>query len=280
MSPGSRTVVLTALGLFSAAAFAPAKPPGLPIKGTITCQPSPARTPADPPLSGNLALAEEPPSPIPDPVGESSRLGPPPIDPKLVDALERLLAETNDPEMPKLIIQDQEPPPPEETEADTGLGWPLTPGDPDLASRLAAELAPGPSTDDESDDPEEGAAGIPETPPDWDTVLREAIEAVSAGRASEIDASRLEHLRIVCERQVGNIFVQIISDGDSLWPCTVVSLAPGAGGDLRSAQRAHNEFILHWIEALSDSTGADLSDDDPDDWDEWWDDDPAYDGRE
>jgi hypothetical protein len=211
--------------------------------------------------------------PAPDPIGTVLRVDLPPLDPRLVDALERLLAETGDPEMPKLIVLDQEPAPTERAEADPGLGWPLTPIDPDLANRLAAETDPGPDADEEAAEEDEEEA-LPEAPPDWNALLHEVLDAIHAGTCIEIDGSNLDRLRLQCQRQVGGVLVHIVTDDDGVWQCTVVSLVPGAGGDLRAAQRAHNESILHWIEAVSEGPAEDPADDDPDDGDDALDESP------
>ena len=214
--------------------------------------------------------------PAPEPVGTRLRVDLPPLDPRLIDALEQLLAETGDPEMPKLIIQDQEPAPAEPADADPGLGWPLAPIDPELANQLAAEADLSPA--EEAADADKDEEAVPEVPPDWNAVLREVLDAVHAGTCTEIDFSNLDHLRVQCQRQVGGVLVHIIIDDEGYWRCTVVSLIPGTGGDLRAAQRAHNESILQWIEAVSEGPADDSADDDPDDGDDWWDDSP-YDGQ-
>jgi hypothetical protein len=192
----------------------------------------------------------------------------PPLDPTTATALEKILAESGDPDMPKLILSTEGADSPEEHEPDPALGW--LPGSPEEELSILVffpEDPNSPSEGEEADDEEEDAETT-EFVPDWNQVLREVTEAVSAGTCIEIDGTNLGHLRFLCQQQVGAITVRIFSDGDGVFRCVVASLDPEAGTDLRAAQRAFNDRIGHWIEELSASSSEDTWDNDDDELDD------------
>jgi hypothetical protein len=197
-----------------------------------------------------------------------------PIDPALVSALERLLAESGDPEMPKLVLQAEPATGPEEQqELDPELGW-LPPAAEETAPTLALSLEePMESSEGEEADDESEDQVIPEFVPDWNQVIRDVMEAFGTGTCVEIDGSKLGRLRFLCQKQVGAVTVRIFSDGDGVFRCVVASLDPESIPDLRTTQRAFNDRIGRWIEALS--AGAEETDDEV-----WIDDDPDQDDDE
>jgi hypothetical protein len=171
----------------------------------------------------------------------------PAIDPEVAAALEKVLAGAADPLPAKLVIlreekdkaDGQEPP---------ALPWPggLPPvafpsllveaEDPDLAARDGEEA-------EEPGQPAEPA-------PDLNAVLREVIEAVGSGVSIDIDSSREDCLRAACEVEVGGVEFKLIWS-DTGQRLAVVRLLPEACPDLRAVERAHSDWVIEWIQALS-----------------------------
>jgi hypothetical protein len=203
-------------------------------------------------------------SPAPPPGSLFDLLGPSllPIDPNNVQALQELLSETGDPDMPKLIIRAEELAPAEEAEEEEAAGWLQAPPDPDFPPLFVVpdDLKPLPEEaadeDDDSADPEPRAEWID---PDWGSLLVEVLEAVEKKKCVEIDGDSLALLRFLGETQLGAVHLRLFADADYRWQCVVVALIPEESGDLRAAQRAHNDRIIRWIEAMNET--ADEADD-------------------
>lgn len=179
----------------------------------------------------------------------------PPIDPKVVEALEKLLGETGDPDMPKLLIRGAEPASEEEQEANLHSGWLPAPIEPGFPSLLRLPIRVNLAVDDEEateDEPEILGMPFELFVPDWNALVREMLDALSMGSCVEIDGSNLGHLRLLAEKQLGAVQIQVFSDNEGLWRCVVTTLDPEASGDLRAAQRAQNDRLLHWIVSLND----------------------------
>jgi hypothetical protein len=198
---------------------------------------------------------------------QESRLQPavPSLDPAVVAALEKILAKSGDPEMPKLILQaDSADDDAEPEELDPALGW--LPGTSE-EQVFEEEVCPADpnrplDVDDSDDDGDEEL--FTEFIPDWNQVMQEVMDAVGAGTCVEIDGSNLGRLRFLCQKQVGAVTVRIFSDSDGVWRCVVASVDPEASSDLRTVQRAFNDRISRWIEALSAGAGEDTWDEDED----------------
>ena len=246
----------------------------------------PLTPPCERPLEGSLELL-----PLPKPVdGEALPVPSPPegsllfwpadqVDPAVTAALHEVLAKTGDPEMPKLLVLNGEPP----RRADPPDGaavcdWVSGSSGPDWPSLL---LLPEEAKDaeEEEEDGHEGGPLLPEVfAPQWNCLLQEVLDGVRAGSWTEIDPTHLDRVWLLGEKQVGGVSVRVITDEETVWQCVVVALAPGATGDLRAAQRAENDRVTCWIESLNADTGEDAEDD-------WaWDgndedDDGPYDGR-
>jgi hypothetical protein len=172
----------------------------------------------------------------------------PPIDPKIVDALQKVLKETGDPTVPRLIIHVEDLPASEEQEPTVPPEWSGEPQDTEIPRLLIDPVEDKKlaitSDEEEPDDSEELSTE------EWSALLREVIDAIRAGlsvgvesNAGPTSASHSEHF--------GGIEVEItIGSGGEQY--VMVSLSLEASGDLRAAQRAHNERILRWIESLNE----------------------------
>ncbi len=175
----------------------------------------------------------------------------PPVDPRIVDALEKALSEIGEPTAGRLIIQvDEEPAGSEEQEEEPVSQWPYLPSDVEIPSLLVApvdsdlELAEDDAeAAEEPNDPEAPAADVNE-------LLRNVLEAVQQGACVEVDGSQPSGLRIRCEIQVSGVECRMYGDsaGHGYVVCT---LLPEACRDLRAAQRAHNQHIIDWITTMN-----------------------------
>jgi hypothetical protein len=168
----------------------------------------------------------------------------PPIDPRIIDALQRILKETANPTVPRLIIHLEEQPIGEEQEPVIPTEWSSEPRD--------AEI-PHPAVDPVDDEltPEEDEAQEPEelSKQEWSALLREVIDALRAGLNVEVEATAPTNLTQREHFSGIEIEVTFGSGGEQF---VKVWLAPEASGDLRAAQRAHNDRILNWIESLNE----------------------------
>jgi len=171
----------------------------------------------------------------------------PPIDPKIVDALQKVLKETTNPTVPRLIIHVEEQPPAEEQEAAVPPEWSGEPQEEDIPRLLIDSVDDKltiASEDDESDEPQEFSSD------EWSALLREVIDAIRAGLSEEVEINAVP-TSVHHREKYGGIEVEVtLGSGGEQY--VRVSLSPEASGDLRAAQRAHNERILRWIESLNE----------------------------
>ncbi len=174
----------------------------------------------------------------------------PAIDPKIVDALEKVLAESADPVSPKMIILDAAPGGSEEQE-DALAEWSAVPPPVEVPGLLGetetedADQNPQPARDEEAAESEEPA-------PDANGLLREVVDALRENANLDIDTSREDCIRAECELEVGNLEFKLTWD-ESGMRCAVVRLLPDGYPDLRSRQRAHNDAVIDWITGHSGS---------------------------
>jgi hypothetical protein len=171
----------------------------------------------------------------------------PPIDPKILDALQKLLKESGNPTVPRLIIHVEEQSVGEEEEPAVPSEWSDEPSAVEVPRLLV-----DPADDQLTLTPEEDEPAEPEefSKEAWSALLRDAIEAIRSGLGVEVEmtvatpnVSQREHFGGI------EIEVTIGSGGEQF---VKVSLSPETSGDLRAAQRAHNERILNWIERLNE----------------------------
>jgi hypothetical protein len=171
----------------------------------------------------------------------------PPIDPKIIDALQKLLKESGNPTAPRLIIHVEEQSVGEEEEPAVPSEWSDEPSAVEVPRLLV-----DPADDQLTLTPEEDEPAEPEefSKEAWSALLRDAIEAIRSGLGVEVEmtaatpnVSQREHFGGI------EIEVTIGSGGEQF---VKVSLSPETSGDLRAAQQAHNERILNWIERLNE----------------------------
>jgi hypothetical protein len=202
----------------------------------------------------------------------------PPIDPKLVDALEKALVTSDESGRAKLIIRRIKPEASERNAAvtDAVSQWPTAAPERDMPSLFVEPDGPDETAGQESD---EGAdhdirTEFAASADEWNEMLRDAIESIRAGAYSAIDEASPQRLPTLVERQVGAIRLQVVSDSDGEWSGLIVTLLPEASGDLRAVQWAHNERVLRWIISMNDrcddqcaaeAPETQLDDDDADD---------------
>jgi hypothetical protein len=180
----------------------------------------------------------------------------PPIDPKVVDALEKILAASAEPGRAQLVIQQEEagivgavaeP-------VNTTPHWSSDPSRSAPPSVLREVASGGDSSEEDEATYDDLADQIDDWPTlarDWTEVMREGIETLKGGACPEIEPATLERLTVVAEREVGNLVVTMIADSDGVYRGLVVGLRPEDSGDLRAAQRAHNDRILQWIDSMN-----------------------------
>jgi hypothetical protein len=197
----------------------------------------------------------------------------PPLDPKAMEALQKILLETMDPDLPKLIFATEPiEPPHEQQEDDSSTGWFFAPTGPDFPFLFSLlENLQREQEEEDDDDPAGTAMLLNNFVPDWNQVVHDVLDAVGTEAWIDIDGSRLEHLSVLAETQLCGVVLQIYSDGAGCWQCVVVTLLPEESGDLRAAQRAFNTRTLNWILSLNDAIdeseddATDDSDDEDDD---------------
>jgi hypothetical protein len=170
----------------------------------------------------------------------------PAIDPKIVDALQKVLNESANPTVPRLIIHVEDQPAAEEQEPAVPSEWSIEPREEEIPRLLIdpVEDQMTITSEEESDEPKDLS------PEEWNALLREVIDAIRGGLSEEVEINAV--LTGVPHReQFGDIGVEVtIGSGGEQY--VRVSLSPEASGDLRAAQRAHNERILRWIESLNE----------------------------
>jgi hypothetical protein len=217
------------------------------------------------------AKDEAPPSPAeettPEPSGALLVPMLPPADPKVVDALEEVLAEAGDPTTAKFVIQVEDNGGAEEAEEEPVSQWPYTPPQAVMPSLYAEPVENDSATEDEPPAEEGGnnpGARLMPSSSAVGEVLRGVIEAVRAKTFTDVDDSRLEELGYPYQVEIGAVTFRLIEDGSDGWTGLVLSLRPEASGDLRTAQRLHDDRILHWIESLSGSGVVGPAEEEPD----------------
>jgi len=184
----------------------------------------------------------------------------PPVDPAIVEALEKVLREVGDPAIPKLVIEVDEPA--AEEQADPVSTWPYVPPQIDVPPSLLAD----PEDDDLAlEDDDEGAA----SPEDqaWaylgdhlEDMLRGTVESLRQHVCCDVDIDSPFGPRGRVNFQVGDVQCTLVCDG---WGhrLFVVRLTPEATGDVRDLQQAHNDRVLHWIEVLNCGGNSSTDDD-------------------
>lgn len=216
----------------------------------------PAEEPSEPPEVGPLKLIQPP---------------LPPVDPHIVEALEKVLREIGDPASPKMVIEVDEPA--AEEQEDAVSTWPYVPPQTDVPSSLLGDPQDDELTLGDEDD------GIP-SPEDqaWrhigghlEEMLRNTVEALQQHVCTSVDIDGSNGPRGRVNFQIGNVQCTLVCDG---WGhrLVIVRLTPEATGDLREVQQSLNDGMLHWIDLMNsggsgmgDEEEATTGDDDDDD---------------
>jgi hypothetical protein len=173
----------------------------------------------------------------------------PPIDPKIVDALEKVLADCPDPVPAKLVVLEVVPASSEAQEAPTA-SWPT--GTPQVEIPTLLEEWEDPDLTVQTEDEEENSGGARPPISDLNQMLRDVIDALRQGACADVDTEGEEGLRAQVETQIGGVVVKLVYDESGIH-CAVVRLLPEACPDLRARQRAQNDAIIEWINLLSGS---------------------------
>lgn len=174
----------------------------------------------------------------------------PAVDPKVVDALERVLAQSGEPISSKLVIIADEPVANGEQVEEPISQWPYLSTDVQMPSLFVPMLNPQSLQEDEDDGGEE------ENPMDDDLspvsslneMLRDAVEVLQQGGCIEVDDSKHGCLRFRCQSQVGCIECQLFQDDTGHGYMTLK--LTDVPGDLRAAQRKHNQQVIDWIDEV------------------------------
>jgi hypothetical protein len=183
----------------------------------------------------------------------------PPVDPAVVDALEKVLREVGDPTIPKLVIEVDDPA--EEEQQDPVSTWPYVPPQTDVPPSLLVD----PDEDDLTLEQEEEPATPSPEDEAWEHVAQHlegmllgTTDALRQQLCCDVDLSRPTGPRGRINFQIGAVQCTLVCDG---WGhrFVAVGLTPKATGDLREVQQAHNDRVSHWIEVMN--SGGNSSDD-------------------
>lgn len=171
----------------------------------------------------------------------------PPIDPKIVDILEKVLAQSDDPLHPKVVIQLEDPAESADPRQDGPSAWPTAASVTEFPSIYEI-----PTEDEPADEEEDEAVAAPSPALDWNDLLRDVAEALQQGGGTDLDGPGLARWRTTpCDLELGGIQVRWTLNANSLTQSVAVALVPEACGDLRLLQQVHNRNILSWIVAVS-----------------------------
>lgn len=167
----------------------------------------------------------------------------PPIDPKVVDALEKVLKESGAPLKPKLIVVPVEPSDIEEQEEPVSQ-WPLVPPELEMPS-LYLPL----ETEELDLYEEDGSVAVP-TQPDAEAAFRQVLDSLREGMYLDVSGVDPETLETKVTLRLNGIECHLILDGSG-HRYFLVGLMPEATGDLKEIQQALNERVMHWINIMN-----------------------------
>ncbi len=187
----------------------------------------------------------------------------PPIDFKLVEALEKVLLETGDPSVPKLVIA-VDPPALEEEAEEPMSQWPFAPK-PEMASLYVDP------PDDDLELQEE--APLPAAPnsetADLNERLRELLDALKNGLYVDANAEP-DNSKVVIDLHLGTLTYRVLLD-DAGHHYLIVGLSPLVTKDLKALHHMLNAKVTEWIESMNSGgnlgTQEDAEEDPNDDMD-------------
>jgi hypothetical protein len=184
----------------------------------------------------------------------------PAVDPKVVDALERVLAETGEVAATKLVIIPDEPVETEEQLEEPVSQWPYLSTDFQMPSLFVPTLDPTSLQDEDNDEEDEAPMEDEPTPfSSLNDLLRGALEVLQQGGCIEVDDSQHGYLHFRCQSQAGNIDCQLFQDNAGHGYMTLKLV--GVKGDLRAAQQDFNQHVLDWIEEVGGVEPTPVNDD-------------------
>jgi hypothetical protein len=94
------------------------------------------------------------------------------------------------------------------------------------------------------------APGVPETLQGiFDDAVRDAVDAVRSKACLDVDSSP-NGLRGQCQLSLGGLVLRVVCDNGGN-RCVLMAVPDEAAEDLRAAQWAHNEAVIHWVESVS-----------------------------
>src|SRR5206468_971694 len=190
-------------------------------------------TPSDkePPAAGDVA-PPLPPLPETTEASDTQNLVPalPPIDPSIVEALQKVLLDAGDPGVPHLIVHVEEQRGREEQENAIPPEWPSEPSEVEFPS-LFIDPVDDPLTIAEE---EESLERVVSPAVDWSKLIQEVIDAIRAAKSVLVGNAGAE-LERESELQLGSAKIEILT-GLSGQRFILVSLSLEASGDLRALQ--------------------------------------------
>jgi len=175
--------------------------------------------------------------------------------------LEKWLANSEDPESTKLVLQTDGDSPGDELD-----GWPLSVWTAGNRQREMASLFdPEDENEDLASEESEAAATVEEEeamsdettssdkPVDWGRAIAGTLAACRAGDFTEVDDAACSRLLVVDETRIGAMKLKMVADFEGIWRGMLVSWQPEMAGDLRAFQRAFNDRTTHAIEDFNAS---------------------------
>jgi hypothetical protein len=170
----------------------------------------------------------------------------PELDPKIVEALEKVLADCPDPLSARLVVLDV-------TQLDEKQGTDNKQEDPPVDGwAVGVPAVEIPSLLEELDDTDSSARTEEEEDngdaplPDLGRVLGEVVDSIREGACVDLDSAAEQGLRAQVEMQIGGVDFKLLYDESGIH-CAVVRLLPEACPDLRARQRAANDAFIEWI---------------------------------
>jgi hypothetical protein len=168
------------------------------------------------------------------------------IDPKIVETLLKVLKEAGEFGVPRLILHVEEQSGSEEQENPETSEWRSQPNEVEFPS-LFVDPVEDPLTITEE---KEASEKNEDAPLDLTSLLQEVIDVIHSGQSVLVEKAGVG-LDLELEVDLSGANVKVMT-GYSGHRFVLVTLSPEASGDLRAAQRAHNERILNWIASLNE----------------------------
>lgn len=186
------------------------------------------------------------------------------LDTAIIDDLRTALRAAGEPDTPKLIILVDQTDQDEQSEANELAQWPLVAPPTEIPNYfiapppddLVADVSQESEEESAEQDPGDERTIIQQELPRW---LLQASQAIAAGACTDVDLSS-RPFRSSCELLVEDVSIHLAWDVAGHGYLLVTLLAETVD-DLRSAQRAHNDRVLRYIESLVNCGEAQLDDD-------------------